>query len=131
MQTLVITVHIIACIFLIIFVLLQSGKEDMGVIFGGGSGSVFGSTGAGGILSKVTAFLAAVFLITSLSYNYLAGNKVGDDSVMLNSDSKVVLPAPEFEKPAIPAKAEKTVKTEKAANTQAPVEKEAPVKKAK
>ncbi len=109
MQTLVITVHIIACIFLIIFVLLQSGKEDMGVIFGGGSGSVFGSSGAGGVLSKITAFLAAVFLITSLGYNYLSGNKMGDDSVMLEGDG-IVTPAPEFEKPAVPAKTEEPAK---------------------
>lgn len=116
MQTLVITVHIIACIFLIIFVLLQSGKEDMGVIFGGGSSSVFGSTGAGGVLSKVTAFLAAIFLITSLSYNYLSGNKVGDKSVM-DETANAVAPAPEFEKPAIPTK------TEDSAKSQAPVKK--------
>ena len=100
MQTLVITVHVIACIFLIIFVLLQSGKEDMGVIFGGGSGSVFGSTGAGGVLVKVTAFLAAVFLITSLSYNYLAGNKVSDDSIMLQGEG-IVTPMPEVDKPVV------------------------------
>ncbi len=100
MQTLVITVHVIACIFLIIFVLLQSGKEDMGVIFGGGSGSVFGSTGAGGVLVKITAFLAAVFLITSLSYNVISGNKVSDDSIMLQGDT-IVTPMPEGEKPVV------------------------------
>ncbi len=98
MQTLVITVHVIACVFLIIFVLLQSGKEDMGVIFGGGSGSVFGSTGAGGILAKITAFLAAVFLVTSLTYNVISGNKVADDSVMLQGDTIIT---PEVEKPAV------------------------------
>lgn len=114
MQTLVITVHVIACIFLIVFVLLQSGKEDMGVIFGGGSGSVFGSTGAGGILAKITAFLAAVFLVTSLSYNVLSGNKIADDSVMLEGDTiitpEVEKPAVTFEEPAKPAapKAEET-----------------------
>ncbi len=118
MQTLVITVHIIACVFLIIFVLLQSGKEDMGVIFGGGSGSVFGSTGAGGVLVKITSFLAAIFLITSLSYNYLAGNRMSDDSIMLQGDG-VVTPMPEVDKPVVtfekaePAKAD-AVKTEAA-----------------
>ncbi|MBI9111375.1 preprotein translocase subunit SecG [Maridesulfovibrio ferrireducens] len=111
MQTLVITVHIIACIFLIIFVLLQSGKEDMGVIFGGGSGSVFGSTGAGGVLVKITSFLAAVFLITSLSYNYLAGNKVSDDSIMLQGDG-IVTPMPEVDKPVVTFEKPEAAKTE-------------------
>ncbi|WP_027722698.1 preprotein translocase subunit SecG [Maridesulfovibrio zosterae] len=112
MQTLVITVHIIACVFLIIFVLLQSGKEDMGVIFGGGSGSVFGSTGAGGVLAKITAFLAAVFLVTSLSYNVLSGNKIADDSVMLEGDTiitpEVEKPAVTFEEPVVAPKKEET-----------------------
>ncbi len=34
---------------------------------------MFGSSGAGGLLVKITAFLGAVFLITSLGFNYLAG----------------------------------------------------------
>lgn len=71
MQTLVLTLHIIACILLVVLVLLQSGKEGMGVIFGGGSGSVFGSSGAGGVLVKLTAFMAAVFICTSLAYNVI------------------------------------------------------------
>lgn len=80
MDTLVLTIHIIACVFLIILVLLQSGQEGMGVIFGGGSSSMFGSSGAGGLLVKVTAGLAVVFLITSLTYNVLT--KQAPTSVM-------------------------------------------------
>jgi len=121
LQTLVITVHIIACVFLILFVLLQSGKEDMGVIFGGGSGSVFGSTGAGGVLVKITAFLAAVFLVTSLSYNYLSGNRIADESVMLEGDTiitpKVEKPAVTFEEPAKAPAAEAPAKAEEAKET--------------
>ncbi|WP_084448391.1 preprotein translocase subunit SecG [Desulfovibrio inopinatus] len=73
MLSIITTVHIIACVILITVVLLQSGKEGMGVIFGGGSQSMFGSSGAGGLLVKITAFLGAVFLITSLGFNYMAG----------------------------------------------------------
>ena len=73
MDTLIATVHIIACVLLVVLVLLQAGKEGMGVIFGGGSGSVFGSTGAGGLLVKLTAGFGALFLITSLAYNYYTG----------------------------------------------------------
>ncbi|GFK94329.1 Protein-export membrane protein SecG [Fundidesulfovibrio magnetotacticus] len=71
MDTLIATVHVIACLALVLLVLLQSGKEGMGVIFGGGSGSVFGSTGAGGLLVKLTAGFGALFLATSLGYNIL------------------------------------------------------------
>ena len=75
MEKLVLSLHIIVCIILVLLVLLQSGREGMGVIFGGGSSSMFGSAGAGGILAKLTTFVAAIFLATSLSYNMLTGVK--------------------------------------------------------
>jgi preprotein translocase subunit SecG len=71
----ILTLHIAACVLLIIFVLLQSGKEGMGVIFGGGSSSLFGSTGAGGILVKITTFVAIIFFCTSLGYSIVTSNK--------------------------------------------------------
>jgi len=83
-QTLILTLHIIVCVLLVILVLLQSGKEGMGVIFGGGSSSVFGSGGAGGILVKLTAFMAVLFIITSLSYNYVTTEPASEDSIILD-----------------------------------------------
>ncbi|KAB1441056.1 preprotein translocase subunit SecG [Pseudodesulfovibrio senegalensis] len=98
METLIITIHVLACVFLVAVILLQSGHEGMGVIFGGGSSTMFGSTGAGGLLVKVTAGLAVVFLITSLTYNVLTGNKVsGGESLML-SKPETAAPAPEAAK---------------------------------
>ena len=82
MQTLILVLHILACLVLIAVVLLQSGKEGMGVIFGGGSSSLFGSSGAGGLLAKVTAFVAAIFLATSLGYNVLISPTTVEQSVM-------------------------------------------------
>ncbi|MDR2050790.1 MAG: preprotein translocase subunit SecG [Deltaproteobacteria bacterium] len=80
MDKLVLILHIVACVLLILFVLLQSGKEGMGVIFGGGSSSLFGSTGAGGILVKLTTFVAVVFLCTSLGYNIITSTGGGNAS---------------------------------------------------
>ena len=95
MTTLVLTIHILACVFLIVFVLLQSGQEGMGVIFGGGSGSVFGSTGAGGLLVKITAALATIFLVTSLTYNVLTKpSKLSDSSLMQQGAAGMKAPAP-------------------------------------
>ena len=82
MGTLILTLHIVACLVLIVLVLLQSGKEGMGVIFGGGSSSLFGSSGAGGILVKLTAFIAVLFIVTSLSYNVITSAKSPDESVV-------------------------------------------------
>lgn len=87
METLILTLHIIVCVLLVVLILLQAGKEGMGVIFGGGgSTSVFGSAGAGGILAKLTAFMAVVFVITSLSYTYVtSSHKNSDESQILNT----------------------------------------------
>lgn len=56
----------------------------MGVIFGGGNSSVFGSAGAGGILAKLTTLMAVIFVITSLSYTYVTSSKPASDSAILN-----------------------------------------------
>ena len=99
MEKLILTLHIIVCVILVVLVLLQSGKEGMGVIFGGGSSSLFGSTGAGGILVKLTTFVAAIFLATSLSYNILTGVKTSKEDILRNisiddPSAPVTLPAP-------------------------------------
>ena len=87
METLILTLHIIVCVLLVILILLQAGKEGMGVIFGGGgSTSVFGSAGAGGILAKLTAFMAIIFVITSLSYTFVTSpRRASDESQILST----------------------------------------------
>jgi preprotein translocase subunit SecG len=71
MVTLITAIHVIAAIFLILVVLLQSGKgASMGASFGGASQTVFGATGAGGFLSKLTVGCAVTFMITSLLLAY-------------------------------------------------------------
>lgn len=95
METLVLTLHILVCVFLILFVLLQSGQEGMGIIFGGGSSSVFGSTGAGGLLVRITSVLAGIFLVTSLAYNVLTKSSVlGESALMQQGAAGMSVPAP-------------------------------------
>lgn len=119
MQNLILTLYIIVCVLLVILILLQSGKEGMGVIFGGGNSSVFGSSGAGGILAKLTAFMAVVFVITALSYTYVTSSRPATESVILDvkiedappaatrgNGSGEANPAPESAAPAAPAPAQ-------------------------
>lgn len=103
METVVLTIHVLVCVLLVIVVLLQSGHEGMGVIFGGGSSTMFGSSGAGGLLTRITAGLVAVFLVTSLAYNAMTGSKVVDESSIMLEGDTIVTPAPaeEQEKPAV------------------------------
>jgi preprotein translocase subunit SecG len=63
MHTLVTILHILACLILIMIVLLQAGKgANMGAAFGGSSQTVFGSSGAGTFLGKMTAAVAYPYL---------------------------------------------------------------------
>ena len=71
MITAVIVVHVLVCISIVVVVLLQQGKgADIGAVFGGSSQTVFGASGAGNILTKLTYGLAAVFFATSLMLAY-------------------------------------------------------------
>jgi preprotein translocase subunit SecG len=65
----VITLHIIACLFLIAVVLLQQGKgQDLASAFGGGgTQTAFGPRGSANVLSRATTVLAGVFMVTSLA----------------------------------------------------------------
>jgi preprotein translocase subunit SecG len=75
-------VHVIVCFFLIIVVLLQSGKAaDLAGAFGGmGSQTAFGPRGAATVLSKATTIAAALFMVTSLSLSVLASRNSGSVS---------------------------------------------------
>ncbi len=73
-HTLILTIHILACIFLIVAVLLQAGKgADIGAVFGGaGSQALFGSSGPVDFLNKGTRVLVVVFMITSFTLGFFA-----------------------------------------------------------
>jgi len=76
MITFITIVHIIVSIGLILVVLLQTGKgADMGAVFGGSSSTIFGSSGAGNFLTRMTTGMAIVFMITSLTLGYFSGKR--------------------------------------------------------
>ena len=79
MIVLVTSVHILVSLGLIVVVLLQTGKgTDMGAAFGGGSSTtVFGSSGAGNFLTRLTTGMAVVFMLTCLTLGYFAEQGTG------------------------------------------------------
>ena len=87
MYTLVLIVHIIVCIFLIVVVLLQSGKAaDLAGAFGGmGSQTAFGPRGSATLLSKATTVSAILFMVTSMTLSILATRISGLGSSVLES----------------------------------------------
>lgn len=68
--------HVIVAVFLILVVLLQTGKgAEMGAAFGGASQTVFGSGGPAGFMAKLTTTAAVVFMLTSLSLAYFSSGR--------------------------------------------------------
>jgi preprotein translocase subunit SecG len=87
MLTVILTViHVLVCLFMVVVVLLQSGKAaDLAGAFGGmGSQTTFGPRGTATALSKATAFAAVLFMLTSLSLAILAtrGRGAGGASIL-------------------------------------------------
>jgi preprotein translocase subunit SecG len=94
-------VHVIVCLFLIIVVLLQSGKAaDLAGAFGGaGSQTAFGPRGSATLLSKATTISAILFMITSLSLSILATRNAGLGTSVLEGAPKT---APTKAAPPVP-----------------------------
>ena len=71
--------HVVVCLFLIVVVLLQSGKAaDLAGAFGGmGSQTAFGPRGAATILTKATTTAAVLFMLTSISLGIMEGRRQG------------------------------------------------------
>ena len=93
---LVTTVHILVCFFIIIVVLLQSGKSgDISAAFGGqGSQTAFGPRGAASALSKATTWSAVAFMVTSITLSIYAGRRTGSSSVLQGVKSQPVKTQP-------------------------------------
>ncbi|HEY7099309.1 MAG TPA: preprotein translocase subunit SecG [Terriglobales bacterium] len=97
--TLVTIVHVIVCFFIIVVVLLQSGKSgDIAAAFGGmGSQTAFGPRGAASALSKATTWSAVLFMVTSITLSIFASRHTGPKSILQG------MPNQTTSKPAAPS----------------------------
>ena len=95
LQNLITFLHGILCFAIVALVLLQRGKgADAGAGFGAGaSGTVFGARGSATFFSKLTAVLATLFFMTSVSLAWFATRPQVEqpDSIV---DKLVTEPAP-------------------------------------
>lgn len=117
MLILLTTIHVLVSFFLIIVVLLQSGKAaDLAGAFGGmGSQTAFGPRGAATILSKATTTAAVLFMLTSITLGIMQGRRatvgqsvidrsgVGTEAAADAEEPADSAPAPEPAAPAVPA----------------------------
>lgn len=102
------TVHVIVSVFLIMTVLLQTGKRaDLaGAFGGGGSQTAFGTRGAATLLTKMTTAAAVGFMVTSMSLAIVGSRSASDTGgSVLPEDTPAAqtqqVPAPEL--PVLPS----------------------------
>lgn len=100
MILLVTLIHIAVCFFLIVVILLQSGKSgDLAAAFGGqGSQTAFGPRGAATALSKATTWSTVLFMVTSITLSIFASRGGAAKSVLTN-----VKPSTTKSQPVTPA----------------------------
>lgn len=108
--TIVLAVQMLAALGMIGLILVQHGKgADMGAAFGSGSaGSLFGASGSANFLSRTTAVLAGLFLVSTLVLAYFGNLRAApSSSSVLDSlaTPAVTAPAPASSAAAVPAPA--------------------------
>ncbi len=84
MTTILLVIYLLAAAGLIGLVLIQQGKgADMGASFGAGaSNTVFGASGSGNFLTRMTAICAIVFFAVALAFGNFATHQT--DSMWAN-----------------------------------------------
>lgn len=99
MQQIILIVHIILAVLMIGLILVQQGKgADAGASMGGGAGTVFGGSGSGNFLSRMTAIFTTLFFITSISLAVLAKKDNASNPYAMST----IQPSTEVAKPTAP-----------------------------
>jgi len=96
--TFILVIHVIVSLLLMLVILIQDGKggDIVSALGGGGSQSLFGSSGAGNFLTKATITLTVIFVLSSLG---LAVLQTRSQRSVLDG----VAPVTETEEPAVKA----------------------------
>ena len=94
--------YVVACIFLILVVLLQTGKRaDLaGAFGGGGSQTALGTRGVATLLSKATTIAAVLFMLLALSLSILSQTQSGRSGSVLDEVADDAAAPPPVELPA-------------------------------
>src|SRR5665213_3123264 len=95
LHSVLLVIHFFCAISIVALVLLQRGKgAEAGAGFGAGaSGTVFGARGASTALSRATAILAGLFMVTSLSLAYVGTRATPSSNSLLDRLSQQNAPA--------------------------------------
>ena len=87
MENLILVLNIILAIILVIIILLQ--KSEGGALgIGASQESFISSRSAGNLLTKATAIIATLFIITSISLTIMAQKEISTSSVLEKVEEK-------------------------------------------
>jgi preprotein translocase subunit SecG len=112
LHTTTVIFHVLIAAAIVGLVLLQRGRgADAGAGFGAGaSGTVFGARGSASFLSRTTAMLAALFIVTSLSLAYMDGRQPSAaPTSVIDRVQQTTQPPAESDLPAVPAQSNESV----------------------
>ncbi len=95
MFILLVTIHVIVCLFLIGVVLIQQGKSaDLAGAFGGqGSQTAFGPRGAANLLTRLTTWSSIIFMLTSIALTVALSHNSSSKSVLSGTPATTSSPA--------------------------------------
>jgi preprotein translocase subunit SecG len=97
MENIILTLNIILAILLVVIILLQ--KSEGGALgLGVSQDSFISSRSAGSILTKVTAIIATLFIITSISLTIITKEEFSSSSVLEKIEEKEDTSEPQIPK---------------------------------
>ena len=97
MENFILVLNIILAIILVIVILLQ--KSEGGALgIGASQESFISSRSAGNLLTKVTAIIATLFIITSISLTIMAQKEISTSSVLERVEEKQDTSEPQIPK---------------------------------
>lgn len=78
MATTLMVFFVILCLFLVLFILIQQGKGDMGLgSLGGSSQLLFGGSGGQSFFEKATWLMGAIFILGALGISIIKSKEYG------------------------------------------------------
>ena len=97
MENIILILNIILAILLVVIILLQ--KSEGGALgIGASQDSLISSRSAGNFLTKTTAVLAAIFIVTSVILTILSRDKIPSTSVLEKIEENQDMSEPEIPK---------------------------------
>ncbi len=94
MEAVLLSIHLIVAIALVATILLQRSEGGALGLGGGAAGGLMTARGAGDALSRMTKWLAIVFLLNSLALGWIASHRKGEEAIFEKAVEKPAVEQP-------------------------------------